>query len=105
MRIAAIAVAFLTLGGCLAPAAFSPRVANGFLYAETKAHENITASAVGSKTGEACSTSILGLITTGDASVTTAANNGKITKISNVDNRYKQILGVWAEYCIVVHGD
>jgi hypothetical protein len=98
------ALALVALTGCAA-AAYSPRVANGYIYADTKSNEGVTGATLGPKTGEACSKSILGLVTTGDATVPTAMKNGGIKKVSSVDNRYEQILGVVATYCVVVTGE
>ena len=57
------------------------------------------------KTGEACSMSILGIVTTGDSSVPTAAKAGGIKKIASVDNTFMQVLGLYAKYCTVVSGE
>jgi hypothetical protein len=103
---AVLTAAATGLSGCAAGAAYAGRgVSNGFFYAETKAGEAVNPGSIGSKTGEACTTSILGLVTTGDNSYQTAAKNGHITKIATVDNRYKNVLGIFAEYCVVVTGD
>lgn len=103
--IAAIAFASLSLSGCFAGAAFSPRGAPfAALYADTKGNEGVTEKTLGAKTGEACATSILGLVTTGDASAPAAARAGGITQISSVDHKFKMILGIYAEYCLVVTG-
>jgi len=98
-------VAAFVLPGC-AGMMFGAHGTNmGMLYADTRANEKVTDNAVGKKSGEACSTSILGWVTTGDSSVPTAARAGGITKVASVDNRFTNILGVWAEYCAVVTGD
>ncbi len=94
-----------TLSGCYAGFVYGGKVSNGFLFAETKTGEQMDGNTIGSKTGEACSESILGLITTGDTSYITAAKNAGIKKISTIDNRYKNILGFYSTYCVVVTGD
>ena len=76
---------------------------SGPLYSDTQATENVTSLAAAPRTGKACMQSILG-VTTGDASMEAARKDGHITQVSYVDNTSKGILGVWAEYCIVVHG-
>lgn len=60
---------------------------------------------IGAKVGKAMSTSVLGLIATGDASITTAARNGGITKISHVDYEVRNLLGVIGEYTTIVYGE
>ncbi|MFL5320835.1 MAG: TRL domain-containing protein [Myxococcaceae bacterium] len=57
------------------------------------------------KTGEACQTSILGLITTGSATVGEGARAGGITKVNRVDYKFSNLIDVYAKYCIVVVGD
>lgn len=61
--------------------------------------------AVGSKTGTASSTSILGLYATGDCSVGTAAKNGDLKKVTNVDYEYENYLGIWQKATVIVHGE
>ena len=58
-----------------------------------------------SKVGKATSTSILGLVATGDASIKTAAANGGINKIKYVDYEVENILGIYGKYTTVVYGD
>jgi hypothetical protein len=93
------------LSGCAGAAYTTRGVANGFIYADTKAGEQASSNSAGPKTGEVCSSSILGLVTTGDTSYLTAAKNGGIKKIFTVENRYQNILGVYATYCVVVTGE
>jgi hypothetical protein len=58
-----------------------------------------------SKVGKATSTSILGLVATGDASIKTAAANGGIKRIKYVDYEVENILGIYGQYTTVVYGD
>ncbi len=57
------------------------------------------------KVGTATSQSYLGLIAVGDSSIQTAAKNGGITKISHVDWKVKNILGIIGEYTTTVYGE
>ena len=100
-----LGMAALALSGCagLAYASHGP-IGNIGVYGDTMANEHVTDNALGTKTGQACSTSILGIVTTGDASVPTAAKNGGITKIGSVDNKFSQVLGLYATYCVIVTG-
>ena len=93
------------LSGCASLAFGSHGVNNGILYAATNANEHVTQNDLGPKKGEACSSSILGWVTTGDSSVATAAKSGGITKVASVDNSYSNILGVYASYCVQVTGN
>lgn len=99
-----LGLAALALSGCAGVAYAGHAPLMGFLYADSQANEHVSDNAVGSKTGQACSTSILGWVTTGDASVPTAAKNGGITKVGSVDNKFSNILGLYATYCVIVTG-
>jgi uncharacterized protein YceK len=106
-RIALALVAAVGLSGC---AGLAFQRANGsmggWIYSETKANDQVTdVSVTPAKTGEACSMSILGWVTTGDSSVPTAAKNGGIKKIASVDNNFMQVLGIYAKFCTVVTGE
>jgi hypothetical protein len=106
MLVLAVAVFGLTsLTGCGAAGAFAGRTGIGYLSADSKMSEHISGNPIGSKTGEACSQSILGIVTTGDSTAVTAAKNGGIRKISTVDNKFQNILGIFSTYCVVVTGD
>ena len=58
-----------------------------------------------SKVGTAKSTSVLGIVATGDASIKTAMANGRISKIKFVDYSARNILGLYGEYTTTVYGD
>lgn len=77
---------------------------NGAWYTDAHSSVGATSNQAGNRVGEACSTSILGLVATGDASIETARRNGGITMISSVDDHANSILGVYAKYCTVVRG-
>jgi hypothetical protein len=103
-KIALLVVAAVALSGC-AGMAF-PRANNGFLYADTKTNDAVNVgNAQAGKTGEACAMSILGWVTTGDSTVPAAAKAGGIKNVVSVDNKYSNILGVYATFCTVVTGD
>ncbi|MGK5083608.1 TRL-like family protein [Bdellovibrionota bacterium FG-1] len=77
---------------------------SGFWYADVRSGVAATSNQAGNRVGEACASSILGLIATGDSSIEAARRNGGITMISSVDEKAKSILGLWAEYCTIVRG-
>lgn len=67
---------------------------------------NATSNPVGSKVGTAKATGYLGsLFFKADASIRTAAKNGGITKISTVDIKKKNILGIVITYETIVTGE
>lgn len=90
----------LLVSGCALP---TRQPVTGLLYSDTKATENVTDNTAAPKTGMACMSSIIG-IATGDASMEAAKKAGGITQVAYVDNTSEGILGLWAKYCLVVHG-
>jgi hypothetical protein len=56
------------------------------------------------KTGRAEAWGIL-VFATGDASISTAARNGGITRIHHVDHETLNILGLYARYTTIVYGE
>jgi hypothetical protein len=100
MFMSALAAAFLVTG-C---ATSNRQPVTGFLYSDVAATENVTDNAAAPKMGEACAQSILGWFATGDASMEAARKAGGITSVSYVDNYTSSILGVYAKYCLRVHG-
>lgn len=77
----------------------------GMLYTGSTLPVDATSNTTGTKTGQACATSILALIATGDASIAAAKANGGINTVSSVDWSVSNILGIYGEYCTVVHGN
>jgi hypothetical protein len=61
---------------------------------------------IGSKVGQATGTCFLGVLCFGaDASIQTAAKNGGITKVSTVDLKQSNVLGIIVSYTCIVTGD
>jgi len=67
---------------------------------------NATSNEVGSKIGRASGTCYLGVLCfDADASIMSAAKNGGITKISTVDLKQKNILGIIFTFECIVTGE
>ena len=65
-----------------------------------------TGNTIGKKVGTASGTGYFGVLWFGiDASIRTAAKNGGITKISTVDFKQSNILGIVQTYETIVTGD
>jgi len=77
----------------------------GTIYTEVKLPAAAGGDVSTSRVGIATSTSILGLVATGDSSITAAARNGNISRISHVDFNVRNILGIYGEYTTTVYGD
>ena len=95
----------MLLSGCAALSFQSP--AHGGLYTSTQGPVAATSNYDGnaSKEGTASATSILGIIGTGNASIEAAAQEANISEIHHVDYKTKSILGLYAKYTVVVHGE
>jgi hypothetical protein len=76
----------------------------GVLFLDTQYGDSVTPAAAATKEGKACSKSIFGFVATGDASLQAAKANGEITTVSHVDHSANSILGIVAEWCIIVRG-
>ncbi|MDX1960596.1 MAG: TRL-like family protein [Leptospiraceae bacterium] len=97
----------LIIGNCFAGTSFATRgIPVSWLYQRTVTNERVTQNEVKSnKAGEACAESYLGWFVIGDASVDTAMKQAGLTKIATVEQRFKQYLQFYAEYCIIVKGE
>lgn len=95
----AVALAIACSGGYNAP--------NGSIMQNTTLNKDVsTASAVGSKSGEACTIGYLGIVSSGDASVKAAAAAGGINKVNAVDYKNENLLGsVMAKTCTIARGE
>jgi hypothetical protein len=105
--VAVLSVGATGLSGC-AGLAFAGTGVIGFstLYANTTGTQYLNdQTKLGSKSGEGCVTSILGIVTTGNASVTETARKANINRVTHIDYRFENILGLYAKYCAVVYGD
>lgn len=94
-----IALAFLATG-----CATAAKPVNGMFYSDTQ-FGMIATTGTAKKMGKACSKSILGAVALGDASIEAAKKAGGISTVATVDATSKNILGFYAEFCTVVHGN
>ena len=77
----------------------------GTIYTDVKYPVAVTSNSNATKVGSSKATSILGIIATGDASIDKAAKNAGITKIHHVDAHSTNVLGIFANYEILVYGE
>jgi hypothetical protein len=96
----ALSVAVLALTACQPVA--SPLM--GIIFNDTKFGYMATPNAAVMKEGKACAQTILGLVATGDASITAANAAGGITEVAHVDHTAHSIVGVVADFCTIVKG-
>lgn len=97
-----IAAASLALSSC---AVVSTSAGVGSLYTDVSEGMTATSNPIGNKVGSSSATGILGLVATGDASIQTAAHAGGIQKISHVDFRKTNILGLFTKFTTIVYGE
>jgi len=90
------------LSGCAT--AVSP--VNGALYSNVKGPALATDNTdKPTKIGRASARSIMGIYAVGDASIETAAKNAGITHIHHVDYQSQSILGLVADFTVIVYGN
>jgi hypothetical protein len=58
----------------------------------------------GLQTGEASSTSILGLIAYGDCSLDAAAKDSQLSTVEYCDYAFYNVLGVYQKFTVLAHG-
>ena len=96
-----LALVAVVLSGC---ATGMRQPITGFLYSDVQSPAAATSNQAGNRVGEACASSILGLVATGDATIETARRNGGITMITSVDDSTTSYFGIYAKYCTIVRG-
>ena len=79
----------------------------GVVYDGKTVPQSVTGNTISknAKVGTSSYMSILGLVSVGDGSINAAAKNGGITKISHVDQKNYNILGVYAKFETTVYGE
>lgn len=100
-KITSICAIALILSSC--SGAFN-RAGPGLVYTDTVEGLYVDNNVSAARTGKACSTKILSLFVTGDASVEAAKRNGRISSVATMDAEYSNILGVYGKACTVVRG-
>jgi hypothetical protein len=97
-------MAIIALSGCAGVTHVSGQ-GQGLLFTSVKGPITVGPSSSSSKSGQACAVNILGLISTGDKSISTAASNAGISDIQAVDYDTNNILGLFTKSCTVVQGE
>jgi hypothetical protein len=100
LKMVLVAAAGMNLAACAT--ASSP--VSGAWYMDVKGPVAVTSAYGGTAEGKACASSLLGLIATGDASVEAAKKNGGIAQVVSIDHTSNNLLGIFAKYCLIVHG-
>ena len=106
-------VLVVSLAGC---AGMSSQVFNGgtpvggWVYTDVTApsqrlHAPLNKEATALKVGKATAISVLGIVAIGNASIDRAMKNGHITKINHIDHKVMSVLGIYAEWTVIVYGE
>jgi len=102
LKLTIATLTLLSTSGC-AIASGGNAFASGGIFSGYKSPGQVGA-AQAAKAGEACMSSILGLVATGDASIEAAKKAGGITQVAHVDHEQFSVIGVYATTCTIVHG-
>jgi len=93
----------LVLSGCASTGAYTktgPALVSNF-----RESGMATAEVAATKTGQACSENILGVVGTGDSSIDAAKKAGGITRVSSIDYDFKNVLFLYGKVCTIVKGE
>lgn len=94
----------LVLGSGCFGGPFAPPV--GTLYTEIGAPTSLGSGQLAARRGESSVVAILGIGSSGQASVEAAADEGGITRVKRVEYRYENVLlGLYQRYTTIVWGD
>lgn len=77
----------------------------GLLYHDIKYGLHANPNELVTKKGEACQTSALGLVASGDASIEAAKKEGGISKVAVIDASSFSLLWFYNRYCTIVQGN
>ena len=98
-----VAIGAFCLSGCVMP--MNTPVYGGLITSDVQGPVAVGDNGVKcEKTGIAEATGII-LFSSGDASISAAMKNGGITKIHHVDCKTFSVLGLYARYTTIVHGE
>jgi len=103
VSLSALSLFAVSLNAC-ALASGGKMYAQGTLFRDYEAPGALGSGELGTRTGKACAASILGAFALGESSISKAAQDGGITKVSHVDHKNLSVLRVYAKTCTIVHG-
>jgi hypothetical protein len=95
-----VAAGMTMLSGC---AFTGPGLATGSIYSGYTLGSGV-GPGTGTKSGEACVMSILGIVALGDGSIDAAKKDGGVTQVASVDHTVFSILGIYGNVCTKVTG-
>ena len=96
-----VMLCLIILSSCALP---MPSVGPGYILTTTKEGLSANNNVPITKSGEACATNILGILSFGDSGIEAAKKSADIKEVATVDREYFSVLGIFAEACTVVAG-
>ncbi|MEQ8820102.1 MAG: TRL-like family protein [Sumerlaeia bacterium] len=98
------AASIFVLAGCYSAPVMPPP---GMIYQDTKSIIDVDAQStqMSSRSGSAESVSYLGLVALGDCSLTTAAQNGGVSTVNQVDYQFFNVLGIYQKFTTIAYGN
>lgn len=97
-----VAVALLAATSCAMP---RPSSGPGWVYTNVKEGVFANSSVEGKKQAELCNLNVLGVVSTGDATVDSVKRQGAIKNVSTIDRTFEGVLGIYAKSCTIVKGN
>jgi uncharacterized lipoprotein NlpE involved in copper resistance len=92
----------ILLSSCAGP---MTRSGMGLIYMDHHEGDQVTSLRAGKKRGTACVENFMGLVLSGDSTMSAAMKDGAITEVSSVDRYFKNYLGLYSKTCTVVTGN
>jgi hypothetical protein len=97
-----IGLILFLVSGCAA-SAMAP--VNGWVYSDVVGPLGATPVPKATRTGMSCAASYLGWVALGDAGIEAAKRTGGISEVASVDHQTWSVLGIYARFCTLVHGN
>ena len=94
----------MLLSGCYSTPIMPPSGAISSISAPLSA-EYSPETTISTKSGEASTMAVLGLVSWGDCSIEAAASDGGLRQVNHADYSYLNILGIWQKFTVKVHGE
>ncbi len=104
LGLVALSGSLLLFTGCLT-APFMPPMGGVYSAVDAPLSVDHNRTAVTSKKGEASAICILGMVSFGDVSTQTAAQNGGLKTIQHLDYTYFNVLGIYQKTTVIAHGE
>lgn len=99
----AVFASVLAISGC---AGSGPHTSGGVIFTSVKGPVNGTPIPKAAKEGMACASNILGMVATGDNSISAAKEAGGIQRVASIDYSRFSVLGViYEKVCTIVKGN